>query len=112
MRRLKELFYECVSVPFVSNLSLQLCQHTAKSENMIKKATPPKLLCNKLLTFGVISPSPEIHAVTIPVALAPKAQLCAQTLTQKGLETDNNYRVKVSLEILPYCLFFAARKHY
>lgn len=92
---------------------MQLFQHTAKSENMIKKATPPKLLCSKLLTFGVISPSPEIQsAVTIPVALAPKAQLCAQTLTQGGLETDSNYRVTVSLVILPYSLFVAAKKHY
>lgn len=102
----------CFSPFCYSNLSVQLCQHTAKSKNMIKKATPPKLLCSKLLTFGVISPSPEMQsAVTIPVAQALKAQLCAQTLTQRGLDTDSNYWVKAFLEILPYCLFVAARKH-
>lgn len=106
------VLWMCFSPFCYSNLSVQLCQHTAKSKNMIKKATPPKLLCSKLLTFGVISPSPEMQsAVTIPVAQALKAQLCAQTLTQRGLDTDSNYRVKAFLEILPYCLFVAARKH-
>lgn len=105
------VLWKCFSPFCYSNLSVQLCQHTAKSKNMIKKATPPKLLCSKLLTFGVISPSPEIQSViTIPVAQALKAQLCGQTLTQRGLDTDSNYRVKVFLEIFTILFICCSQK--